>query len=97
MIMEIKTCIFLSLSCPPRPKLKKMFVCCYLPMQQFNLLSKIMVSVLGLFLLLIFFVINCFISETTSYNIYKRNTFYNTQVHVYLSHTTKYESLGITL
>ena len=37
------------------------------------------------------------ISETTSYNIYKHNTFYNTQVHVYVSHTTKYESLGITL
>ena len=44
-----------------------------------------------------FFVINCFISETTSYNIYKHNTFYNTQVHVKVSHTTKYESLGVTL
>ena len=46
---------------------------------------------------LFFFVINCFISETTSYNIYKHNTFYNTQVHVYVSHTTKYESLVVTL
>ena len=43
------------------------------------------------------FFCNCFISETTSYNIYKHNTFYNTQVHVYVSHTTKYESLGVTL
>ena len=44
----------------------------------------------------IFFVTNCFISETSSYNIYKHNTFYNTQVHVYVSHTTKYESLDKT-
>ena len=40
-----------------------------------------------------FFVINCFISETTSYNIYKHNTL----VHVYVSHTTKYEYLGFIL
>ena len=37
-----------------------------------------------------------FISET-SCNIYKHNTFYNTQVYVYGSHTIKYESLGINL
>ena len=34
-----------------------------------------------------FFVINYFISETTSYNIYKHDTFYHTQV--LSSHTVK--------
>ena len=34
-----------------------------------------------------FFVINYFISETTSYNIYRHNTFYYTQV--LSSHTVK--------
>ena len=35
----------------------------------------------------VFFVINYFISETTSYNIYRHNTFYYTQV--LSSHTVK--------
>ena len=45
---------------------------------------------------LFFFFTYCFVSETP-YNIYKHNTFYNTQVHAYVSHTTEYESLGIKL